>query len=264
MAQGAIAGFFILVVIGGVGLGVASADSPDDVERAGSFGFNNAAHVATSAYEARAVPPRNQELAYYERSALATATFRDIESGMQLIGDMEHADRERAIEEDAAALRRMAAEKARQGVDTAPEVIDGAAPQPDAVEYGLPAVDWSIGKSAFVAEWSARIDAYLDGSPLAGYGEAFAQAAWDNGVDPRWSPAISNTESGKGSACFRPCNAWGWGNSGWGDWETAIRAHIEGLARGYGYSITPDAAQTYCPPTWESWYGKTLDQMSII
>ncbi len=35
-------------------------------------------------------------------------------------------------------------------------------------------VDWSDGKSAFVSKWSGRIDAYLSGSPLAGYGSTFA------------------------------------------------------------------------------------------
>ena len=69
-----------------------------------------------------------------------------------------------------------------------------------------------MGKAAFIEEWTARIDAYLAGSPLAGYGSVFAEAAWEYSIDPRWSPAISNTESSKGRICFLPHNAWGWGD----------------------------------------------------
>ena len=112
--------------------------------------------------------------------------------------------------------------------------------------------------------WGARIDAYLAGSPLGGYGATFAAAAWDYGVDPSWSPAISNTESSKGLYCFYPHNAWGWGAISWGSWEEAIYAHVAGLARGYGYTITIEAAQKYCPPNWQHWYNVTLAQMNLI
>ncbi|MDR0888839.1 MAG: hypothetical protein LBM21_02960, partial [Coriobacteriales bacterium] len=98
------------------------------------------------------------------------------------------------------------------------------------------AINWDVGKQAFVAEWSARINAYLEGSPLAGKGQVFAEAAWENGVDPRWSPAISNTESSKALYCFRQNNAWGWGQTDWPDMDTAIRAHIQALADNYGYT----------------------------
>lgn len=125
-------------------------------------------------------------------------------------------------------------------------------------------VDTNTDRQAFVDKWTARINNYLAGSPLSGYGQTFAEAAWDNNVDPRWSPAISNTESSKGAACFLPHNAWGWGHVSWPDWDTAIRAHVAGLASGYGYTITPSAAQKYCPPTWENWYAETLAEMESI
>ena len=112
--------------------------------------------------------------------------------------------------------------------------------------------------------WAGRIDAYLEGSPLAGQGRTFAQAAWNYGVDPRWSPAIAYTESSLGAYCFMPHNAWGWGSSSWGSWEEAIDAHVRGLARGYGYTISEEAARKYCPPTWQSWYERTLAQMNMI
>ncbi|MGI6535552.1 MAG: coiled-coil domain-containing protein [Eggerthellaceae bacterium] len=125
-------------------------------------------------------------------------------------------------------------------------------------------VDWSVGKSAFVSTWTKRIDNYLAGSPLAGQGSTFATAAWNYGVDPRWSPAIAYTESSLGAACFKPYNAWGWGTSSWGSWEEAINAHVAGLVHGYGSTISVTAAQKYCPPNWQTWYNKTLAQMNSI
>lgn len=126
------------------------------------------------------------------------------------------------------------------------------------------AVNWNVDEATFVSEWTARIDAYLAGSPLAGQGGTFARAAWKYGVDPRWSPAISNTESSKGLHCFKPHNAWGWGQMSWGSWEEAIDAHVSGLARGYGYTISVGAAKKYCPPNWFHWYNATLSEMQRI
>ena len=253
MAYAAIAGLFIVVIVCGVGFGVASADSIDDVERSGAFGFSTNTHQATLASEIAAPEESDGESAYYELSALASTAPRDLGAGMHMIDDMERAEQARIAADNAAVLERVAAKKAMQGIAADSEG-----------ESGLSPVDWSVGKAAFMAEWTVRIDNYLAGSPLEGYGAVFADAAWTYGVDPRWSPAISNTESGKGLVCFRPCNAWGWGNTGWPDWETAIRSHVAGLAEGYGYTITQSSAQAYCPPTWESWYGKTLDQMAVI
>ncbi len=133
--------------------------------------------------------------------------------------------------------------------------------------------DWDAGEEAFIGTWAPRIDAYLDGSPLAGQGATFARAAWTYHIDPRWSAAISNIESSKGRFCIRPHNAWGWGAadsnpyglaSEWGSWEEAIFAHARGLANGYGYTISVVGAQTYCPPNWELWYATTVSQMNGI
>ena len=253
-----LAGFFVLTVMGGIGLGVASADSTDELLRAGAFGFDEATTSATITRESTP-ETTTASAAVYERSILASPVMRDITAGFQMIDDMEEAERQRVIAENRAGIERMKATKAMQGVAGSDE-----APEEGAMEYGLPAVDWTVGRQAFVAEWTARIDAYLEGSALEGYGYAFAEAAWDNGVDPRWSPAISNTESGKGAVCFVYCNAWGWGKTGWSDWDTAIRAHVAGLAAGYGYSITTSAAAAYCPPTYQSWYNKTFTQMTLI
>lgn len=125
-------------------------------------------------------------------------------------------------------------------------------------------VDFTIGKDAFVDTWGLRIDKYLQGSPLYGQGRIFAAAAFENGIDPRVSPAISNTESSKGSICFLPHNAWGWGSSSWNNWEEAINGHVKGYAEGYGYTISLGLAKKYCPPNWQHWYSSTSSQMSRI
>jgi hypothetical protein len=108
---------------------------------------------------------------------------------------------------------------------------------------------------------------------LEGQGKNFAASAWKYCIDPRWSAAISNTESGKGAVCIRAHNVWGWGAADsdpynlaveWSSWEEAIDAHAKGLAKGYGYTISMNGAKMYCPITWQSWYNKTLAEMAKI
>ena len=115
-----------------------------------------------------------------------------------------------------------------------------------------------------VAEWGARIDAYLAGSPLAGQGTTFAEAAWEYGCDPRFSPAIAMVESSLGRNCFLPHNAWGWGSSSWDSWEEAIWDHVRGLATIYGGQLTYAGAQMYCPPNADHWYASVLANMERI
>ena len=47
-------------------------------------------------------------------------------------------------------------------------------------------------------------------------------------------------------------------------WEQAIDTHVRGLARGYGNTITVEAAKKYCPPNWYHWYTVTLAEMETI
>lgn len=188
-----------------------------------------------------------------ETLVLESAAQRDISCGIDEI----------AAEEEAA---RIAVEEAARAEEAA-RIAAAEQAKAEAAAREVPAlsdVDFSCGKEAFLAEWTSRIDAYLAGSPLAGYGKVFAEAAWDNGVDPRWSPAISNTESSKGRNCFRPYNAWGWMAESWSSWEEAINAHVAGLARGYGYTISLENARKYCPPTYHDWYAKTVSEMAKI
>lgn len=125
-------------------------------------------------------------------------------------------------------------------------------------------IDWSLSEEEFVSSWGKKIDSYLSGTVLSGYGEVFAEAAYENGADPRWSPAISRIESGCGAKCFRPHNAWGWMGHSFDDWETAIRAHVKYIAGPlYGGYITPRGAATYCPPGGP-WYSAVSAEMRKI
>ena len=177
----------------------------------------------------------------------------------------ETAEEDATSEESGDSAGKEADTKSSKSADKASD--EDTVADPTMTSYDVPTddgADWGSDEKAFIAEWGSRIDAFLAGSPMEGQGATFARAAWAYGVDPRWSPAIANTESSKGVSCFRPYNAWGWGNASWSSWEEAIDAHVAGLARGYGYSITIDAAQKYCPPNWEVWYNNTLSAMNSI
>lgn len=244
------------LVAGCIGIGIASANgaASHDID---SFGIDS---VSAPAGEAVSDQPATAQVAK-ESSVLTSTASRDISQGIAAIEAEEEAARiaaeEAARKEEEARIAAAEAAKAEQQAQAAQEAATNAA-------AALPDVDWNVGQEAFIAEWTARIDAYLAGSPLAGQGVTFATAAWNNGVDPRWSPAISNTESSKGANCFKDHNAWGWGQSSWGSWEEAINAHVAGLASGYGYSITYGSAAKYCPPNTDHWFSATLGQMQMI
>lgn len=171
----------------------------------------------------------------------------------------------RKISEASAAATAAAAEAAAAEAHT-PEVP--LMPGEDTAGASIPpatpdAPESPTDKQTFVNLWAPRIDAYLAGSPLAGYGYAFANAAFDYNVDPRWSPAISCIESSMGRYCYASYNAWGWGGINYPNWETAIYAHIRGLSVGYGYTISIEAAKKYCA-NWEHWYNSVSAQMAKI
>ena len=188
-----------------------------------------------------------------EASVLLSSAHRDMSASVAEVQAQEEAIRiaeeEKARAEEQATIEKVAQAKALSAA---------------AGGIGVNDVDFTVGKAAFVEEWTARINKYLAGSPLAGYGASFAEAAWKYGVDPRWSPAISNTESTKGSNCFAWHNAWGWTGGSWSSWGSAIDAHVRGLSSIYGYTISYSNAQKYCPPNYHNWYNDTLGEMRKI
>ena len=199
--------------------------------------------------------------------AQAAAEAAAVEEAAQAA--VEEASKQAEQQEDDQAASSESSDVAEEAKPAAPEEEPEEAEEPQQTEAAIEqptddGADWTSDQAAFINDWSARIDAYLAGSPMAGQGATFAKAAWDYGVDPRWSPAIAFTESSLGANCFLPHNAWGWGSASWGSWEEAIPAHVAGLARGYGYTISIEGAQKYCPPNWEAWYNRTLEQMNMI
>lgn len=239
----------------GVGFATAAGGVSHDMQ---AFGISEVSTPGSASASAESLSDQAADASVTATSRLAAAGTRDISKGVAAI----------EAEEEAA---RCAAEEAQRAEDLAHTQAALAnrdaqlARDEGAGLTGLAEVDWNVSKAEFVGEWTLRIDAYLAGSPLSGYGATFAEAAWENGVDPRFSPAISNTESTKGLNCFRSHNAWGWmGNTSWGSWNESINAHVQGLAKGYGYTISLANANKYCPPTYEDWYAKTLAQMQLI
>ncbi|HIY79928.1 MAG TPA: hypothetical protein IAA42_05785 [Candidatus Olsenella excrementavium] len=203
----------------------------------------------------------------------ANAARASLEAEIAAQAAAEEAERQAAIE---------AAEKSKgetftteSGNQATVEVPEAEEPAPDEGETNngsngnggatsTGGVDWNVDRETFISTWSARIDAYLAGSPLAGQGRTFAEAAWEYGVDPRFSPAISMIESTQGRYCFLPHNAWGWGSSSWGSWEEAIWDHVAGLAIGYGGQLTYAGAHKYCPPNADFWYAGVKANMERI
>ncbi|MDO5107487.1 MAG: hypothetical protein Q4D39_04340 [Coriobacteriaceae bacterium] len=116
----------------------------------------------------------------------------------------------------------------------------------------------------YAEAWGERIDAFNAGYPLEGYGTTFAYAAYDYGVDPRIAPAIARIESGSGEHCFLPCNAWGWGDVSWPDWETAIWEFTRGFSEDYGGEVTYEVAERYNQVNVDEWYALVTSCMDQI
>ena len=122
----------------------------------------------------------------------------------------------------------------------------------------------ALAREEYINSWAERIDAYNEGTPLAGYGATFAAAAYDCGIDPRIAPAIARVESGSGANCFRPHNAWGWGSVSWSDWDSAIWGFVQGFSEDYGAELTYAAAQSYNKVNTDEWYAQVTSCMSEV
>lgn len=244
-----------VVVAGCIGFGVASANN--GLAAAGSFGVDEETAAATAT--TKSAFDEASDKAYTGQASLSKPTSHDISAGVKAIEEQRAADEAARKQAETEATKAQAeALLASQG---AVSNGDGTYTMSDGTTVDLSEIDWSVGEDAFVSEWTNRINTYLAGSNLEGYGAVFAQAAWNNGVDPRWSPAIAYTESSLGGATFASYNAWGWGSSGFSSWEEAINTQVAGLANGYGSTISQDAANKYCPPNSAQWYQRTAEQM---
>lgn len=160
---------------------------------------------------------------------------------------------------------RATAEKQEETVEELEARLDRVKNAPPSIE-GCEPIDWSLSDDEIIAEWAPRIDAYLEGHGLEGQGETFVKAAIKYGVDPRLSVAISNTESTRGDFEFRSFNSWGWMTSTtFSSYAESIPAHVKYLAGPlYHGQLNAQTAQTYCPPTWDSWLANTLSAAQAI
>lgn len=219
--------------------GVGHATGATESKAASQTQFVNSSSLPTSTASA-------------EDFILETGATRNVQSVLAQVQG-EEADRKAAVEQAAREAEEQAIKQAQE-----------AQSRHSASAVGLKNVDFTVGRDAFMEEWTSRINDYLEGSPLEGYGADFAGAAWEYGVDPRWSPAISCTESTKGVYLSGAHNAWGWTGGSWSDWTGAIYAHVAGLAKGYGHTISYTSASRYCPPNTAHWYRTTLSEMAKI
>ncbi|MFR3878161.1 MAG: coiled-coil domain-containing protein [Collinsella sp.] len=166
----------------------------------------------------------------------------------------------KAEQENAAELAKLEADKAAAAEKLSGEGVSGSNSSSQATNTNT-TIDTTVNSSntgssdydSFINEWTGRIDNYLAGSPMAGQGYNFAVAAWNTGVDPRWSPAIACIESTKGAYCANSYNAWGWSarGGGWrsfGSWSEGISAHVAYLGANYGSTLTPAAAKSTARP----------------
>ncbi|MBN2944436.1 MAG: hypothetical protein JTJ24_04030, partial [Collinsella sp.] len=114
----------------------------------------------------------------------------------------------KAEQENAAELAKLEADKAAAAEKLSGEGVSGSNSSSQATNTNT-TIDTTVNNAntgnsdydTFINEWTSRIDNYLAGSPMAGQGYNFAVAAWNTGVDPRWSPAIACIESTKGTYC---------------------------------------------------------------
>ena len=157
------------------------------------------------------------------------------------------------------------ARAAQPSAEPAPVVEAASEPEPEpAPAEPEPAPAEPDEREVFVTTWAERIDAFNAGYPLEGYGRTFAEAAYDNGVDPRLSPAIARVESGSGTNCTYSCNAWGWGTQSWGDWGTAIWEQMGAFASTHGSTLTYDMALGYNELDPDAWYAEVEASMYQI
>lgn len=91
------------------------------------------------------------------------------------------------------------------------------------------------------------VEQMLGNRPLAAYSEYIAEICYNTGMDWYWFCTIAIVESGGGTHCFMPYNAWGYGNYGWSSWEEAIPSFCQMFVAGYGSGLNQGSHLAYCP-----------------
>lgn len=182
----------------------------------------------------------------------------------------------KAEQENAAELAKLEADKAAAAEKISGTGVSGNNSNSQATNSNT-TIDTTVNNSnsgnsdydSFINEWTNRIDNYLAGSPMAGQGYNFAVAAWNTGVDPRWSPALAASRAARASIAPGSYNAWGWSGrgGGWrsfGSWSEAVSAPRCLPGRQLWLHAYPGSRQEVLPPTWQDWYNKVASQMNRI
>ena len=151
----------------GVGFATAAAGVSHDMQ---TFGISEVSTPGSASASAESLSDQAADASVTATSRLAAAGTRDISKGVAAIEAEEEAAR-RAAEEAQRAEDLAHTQAALANRDAQLSRDEGAG------LTGLAEVDWNVSKAEFVGEWTLRIDAYLAGSPLSGYGATFAEAA---------------------------------------------------------------------------------------
>ena len=152
----------------GVGFATAAGGVSHDMQ---TFGISEVSTPGSASASAESLSDQAADASVTATSRLAAAGTRDISKGVAAIEAEEEAAR-RAAEEAQRAEDLAHTQAALANRDAQLARDEGAG------LTGLTEVDWNVSKAEFVGEWTLRIDAYLAGSPLSGYGATFAETAW--------------------------------------------------------------------------------------
>jgi len=95
----------------------------------------------------------------------------------------------------------------------------------------------------------AKIEYYLRGSPLAGYGDWMVTEGERTDVNPFLCPAVAEAESSLGRALCGSCNAWGMLGCSFSSWQNGITRWFDNINVHWGRGVTSSyQLRGYCVP----------------
>lgn len=94
----------------------------------------------------------------------------------------------------------------------------------------------------------AKIEYYLRGSPLSGYGDWMVTEGERTGVNPYLCPAVAEAESSLGRALCGSYNAWGMLGCGFSSWQHGITRWFDNCILHWGAAQHATEMRGYCVP----------------
>jgi len=98
------------------------------------------------------------------------------------------------------------------------------------------------------AEKVAKIEYYLRGSPLSGYGDWMVTEGERTGINPFLCPAVAEAESSLGRALCGSCNAWGMLGCSFSSWQNGITRWFDNCILHWGQAQSSYEMAGYCVP----------------